>query len=237
MNKIMITVIVITLAIAGVGIYLYINVNALVKEGIERSGKAALGVEVTVDQVQISILSGSGHIKGLKVANPEGYSSSKAIWVEDIQVVLDLSSLTSDSIVIKSIIIDGPEITYETHLLASNIGELQKRAESQNGNGEPVEANSEEDESNIIIGHLEMRNSKIGVRTPLLDKPIALKLPILTLKNLGKNDDASVKKVIVEVLTALNKALVPLITENAGIGDQLKEASKNLGDKLKGLFK
>lgn len=236
MNKIMIAVIVITLAVAGVGTYLYINVNSLVKEGIESSGKATLGVAVSIDQVQISILSGSGNIKGLKVANPEGYSSSDAISVEDIQIVLDLSSLTSGSIIIKSIIVDGPEINYETHLLESNIGELQRRAESQSENGKPVEAESKDAGRNLIISHLEIRNSKIGVRTPLLDKPIALKMPILELKDLGKNEDASVKNIIADVLTVLNKALIPLIAENAGIGDQLKKAGEKLGDKIKGFF-
>ena len=232
----MASVIVITLAVAGVGTYLYINVNSLVKEGIETSGKSALGVEVSVDEVQISILSGSGHIKGLSVANPEGYSVSDAISVANIQVVLDLSSLTSGNIIIRSIVVDEPEINYETHLLESNIGALQKRAESQTTGDVSAGSSTSGGESNLVINHLEIRNSKIGVRTPLLDKPIALKMPILELKDLGKNEDSSVKKIINTVLVALNKALIPLITENAGIGDQLKDVGEKIGDKLKGLF-
>ncbi|MFT7689176.1 MAG: hypothetical protein ACI9FB_004544 [Candidatus Azotimanducaceae bacterium] len=237
MNKIIIAAIVITLAVAGVGTYLYINVNSLVKEGIETSGEQVLGVAVSVEEVQISILSGSGRIKGLRVANPEGYSASDAITVADIQVVLDLSSLTSDKIIVKSVVIDAPSITYETTLLKSNIGELQKRAEAQSANSDSADATNKNSETNLIITNLVIRNSTIEVRTPLLKEPISLKMPVLELNDLGKDEDSSAKEIINKVLVALNKALLPLISENVGLGDQLKDVGEKISEKLKGFFK
>jgi len=232
MNKILMAIIVITLGIGAVGTYLYFNINSLVKEGIESAGESALGVSVTVDKVQISILSGSGRIQGLKVANPEGFSTSKpAISIADIEVILDLSSLTTDTIIIKNIFIDGPEIFYERQLLESNIGQLQENSEGQSDVNEESSVGS-----NLIISHLEVRNARIGVITPLIDKAISLRMPLLELNDLGKNEASSFKKVINEVLIALNKSLIPLITENVGLGDQIKEAGKKLGDKIKGLF-
>jgi len=231
MNKVLIAIIVVFIGIGAVAFYLYANINSLVKEGIESAGSSALGVSVTVDKVQVSIC---GRIQGLKVANPEGYSTSKpAISVANMEVVLDLSSLTSDVIMIESILVEGPEIFYERHLLESNIGQLQNNSNDQTVGSEEE---GEERGTQLVISHLEIRDARIGVVTPLIDKAISLKMPILELKDLGKNKDSSVRKVISEVLIALNKSLVPLITENVGLGDQIKDVGNKLGDKLKGLF-
>ena len=103
MNKVVAAIIIVFLGIGGVGTYIYLNLNSLVKEGIEVAGRDALGVQVSVDQVNISLLSGSGHISGLRIANPEGFSSARdAISVDDIEVLLEISSLTSNNIVIKN---------------------------------------------------------------------------------------------------------------------------------------
>ena len=62
-------------------------------------------------------------------------------------------------------------------------------------------------------------------------------MPVLELNDLGKDEDSSAKEIINKVLVALNKALLPLISENVGLGDQLKDVGEKISEKLKGFFK
>ena len=237
MNKVVAAIIIVVLGIGGVGTYIYLNLNSLVKEGIEVAGRDALGVQVSVDQVNISLLSGSGHISGLRIANPEGFSSARdAISVDDIEVLLEISSLTSNNIVIKNVILRAPEINYETTVLDSNLKQLQTYSNTEVSDLGAQEPESDAEPISVLIDHLEIHDAKIALVTPLLDKAIPLKLPFLEFNDLGKEEDASVQQIINKVLAGLNKALIPLIKENAGIGKQLKDAGSKLTDKLKGLF-
>ena len=232
--------------VAGIGIaviavivgFLIINVNSVVKNGIEAVGPEVLGVPVTVEDVNISFLNGSGVIKGLNVANPDGYESEQAIMVEEMRVIVDIGSLTSDKIHIKEVVIDAPSITYEGNLLNSNISKLQKNAESTgtSGSGSSDEAD-EEGEMALQIDRLRVNDARINVQLSFLDEPLSLVLPFLELEDLGKDEDASPGDVINEVLLALNQSVVPLIRDNASMGDKLKETGEKIGEKLKGLFK
>jgi len=232
--------------VAGIGIaiiavivgFLIINVNSVVKNGIEAVGTEVLGVPVTVEDVNISFFNGSGVIKGLNVANPDGYESEQAIMVEEMRVIVDIGSLTSDKIHIKEVVIDAPSITYEGNLLNSNISKLQKNAESTgtSGSGSSDEAD-EEGEMALQIDRLQVNDARINVRLSFLDDPLSLVLPFLELEDLGKDEDASPGDVINEVLLALNQSVVPLIRDNASLGDKLKETGEKIGEKLKGLFK
>lgn len=232
--------------VAGIGIaviavivgFLIINVNSVVKNGIEAVGTEVLGVPVTVEDVNISFLNGSGVIKGLNVANPDGYESEQAIMIEEMRVIVDIGSLTSDKIHIKEVVIDAPSITYEGNLLNSNISKLQKNAESTgtSGSGSSDEAD-EEGEMALQIDRLQVNDARINVRLSFLDDPLSLVLPFLELEDLGKDEDASPGDVINEVLLALNQSVVPLIRDNASLGDKLKETGEKIGEKLKGLFK
>ena len=81
------------------------------------------------------LLSGAGTIKGLVVGNPAGFKTPSAINVGAASLVLEPSSLLSDKIVIKSIKVQGPEITFETNLKDNNLSKISQTWRRATGGG------------------------------------------------------------------------------------------------------
>jgi len=100
------------------------SLDGIVKRGIETFGPKLTKVDIKLDKVALSLFSGSGKIDGLVVGNPEGFKTPQAIRVGSISLVLSPGSLLSDKVVIKSITVDAPEITYETGAGGSNLKKI-----------------------------------------------------------------------------------------------------------------
>ena len=109
------------LAVLAVGFFL----DSAAKRGIETVGSSLTKVEVKLDSIKLGLLSGSGNLKGLVVGNPTGYSSSSAISVGSVVLGLNPGSLFSDKVVIKTIEVVQPEVTFETDLRNSNLGTIK----------------------------------------------------------------------------------------------------------------
>ena len=83
---------IIVIAIAFAVFYLLSNLNSLVAEAIEIHGGNVTDTSVGVSGVDISIREGRGSIKGLTVANPDGFKKGNAFSLGDITVDIDLES-------------------------------------------------------------------------------------------------------------------------------------------------
>jgi hypothetical protein len=68
---------VVLIVLVALGIHFFLD--SAVKKGVETLGPKMTKVDVKLDSVSISLLSGSGKIKGLVVGNPEGYKTPHAI--------------------------------------------------------------------------------------------------------------------------------------------------------------
>ncbi len=94
-------------------IALVFSVNSIIKHGVETVGPLALGTDVKIAEVDISLFSGKGQLKGIIIGNPEGFKTDNSFKLNKVRLALDVSSLFSDKIIIDEIFIDAPEITYE----------------------------------------------------------------------------------------------------------------------------
>ena len=100
-------VVVVILAVLAAGLFL----DGAIKRGVETFGPKLTKVDIKLQSVSLSLLSGAGTIKGLVVGNPEGFKTPSAISVGEATFALKPSSLLSDKIIIKTINVQGPEIT------------------------------------------------------------------------------------------------------------------------------
>src|SRR6476646_7889774 len=80
-----------------------------IKRGIETVGPMLTKVDIKLDSVSLSILSGSGKLKGLVVGNPEGFKTPSAIQVGNASLALQPGSIFSDKVIIKTINVEAPE--------------------------------------------------------------------------------------------------------------------------------
>lgn len=97
-----------------------LSLGKIVKAGVETVGPKITQVPVTVDAVNLSLLTGAARIQGLVVGNPEGYKSPQAISVGVVAVGVNPLSVISDKIVIRSIEVRSPEITFEGNPFSGN---------------------------------------------------------------------------------------------------------------------
>src|ERR1039458_8321447 len=124
-------VVVLVLAVLAVGLLL----DKALKTGVETFGPRLTKVDVTVQSVSVSLFSGSGTIKGLLVGNPQGFKTPSAIKVGTVSLSLEPRSLLADKIVVKSINVQGPEITFETDLRSNNLKKLLANVQETTGGG------------------------------------------------------------------------------------------------------
>jgi len=249
MKKIIVRVLIallvlIVLAVLAVSLFL----DDAVKRGIETVGPRLTKVDIEVNSVKLSLMSGSGKIKGLVVGNPEGYKTASAIKVGTIGLSLNPGSLLSDKVVIKSIDIEAPEITFETDFKGNNLKKIQSNLDeaTSSGKAEPVkpapaaegqtkEEKKEEKAANrkLEVDDLVITGGKVHVSvTALQGQTATVPLPEIHLTDLGKGPDGI-------TATELAKVVIKAIEDEAAksatgaVGDLSKQAgalTKGLGN-------
>ena len=90
------------------------------------------------------MFSGSGTIKGLVVGNPQGFKTPSAIKVGTASLSLEPRSLLSDKVVVKSINVQGPEITFETDFKGNNLKKILANVQESTGGGAQEPAKPQE---------------------------------------------------------------------------------------------
>src|SRR5271154_396372 len=98
--------------------------NPIMKKSVETVGPEITKTAITLDAVDLSLLTGSAKVKGLVVGNPEGYKTPQAISVGTISVSVNPFSVLSGKIVVRSVIVESPEITFEGGLSGNNLSKI-----------------------------------------------------------------------------------------------------------------
>src|SRR5439155_5927190 len=116
-------VLIVLIILAAVGVHFFLD--GIIKKEVETIGPKVTKVSVKLDGVTLSLLSGSGKIKGLVIGNPPGFKSPSAMNVGIASMTLVPKTVLANKVVIKSINVQGPEITMETDLTSVNLLKLK----------------------------------------------------------------------------------------------------------------
>lgn len=211
------------LAILGISLFL----DGAVKRGIEMVGPRLTKTPMQLNNVSLSILSGSGSIKGLVVGNPEGFKSSEAIRVGNASLLLQPGSLLTRKIVIKSIKVEAPEITFEYGFGGgNNLGKIRSNVQSQSqAETNAAALSTTKQGKNLEVDDFLITGAKVQVSlTQLGGKPFAVRLPDIHLTDLGRGPEGITPAELLHlVLSELETAALKVA--NNGIGDFSKGAS------------
>ncbi|MEM1223224.1 MAG: hypothetical protein AAGH40_10695 [Verrucomicrobiota bacterium] len=210
------------LVIAGLAAVYFFGSSALnnaIKHGVETFGPEITQTSVTLESVNLSVLSGSGTLKGLNIGNPEGFKSENIFALGEITVDIDPGSLMSDTIVINRLHILQPEISYEKTLSSSNVQELLKNIESFTGSGsEKTEEAPEESEGatkSVVIKELLIDEGKIYVGALGVGQTVPLSK--IEMSNIGEDGKTiSMAEVMDIILSQVTNSIGPAIA-NAGV--------------------
>ncbi|CAI8343582.1 MAG: Uncharacterised protein [Opitutia bacterium UBA7350] len=189
--------------------------NKGVTTAINTFGSTVTQTPVSVEAVDLSLTSGRGGIHGFVVGNPEGYKSENILEVQDIEVEVATSSLTSDTVVVNKLHIVSPKISYEKTLKGNNIKDLQKNIQAftekllgehtQDLNDEKEAKGVDQDDKKIIIEDFKIVDGTIYAG--LMGVGMEIPLPTISLENIGASDGPtfaeSLEQVFREILNVI----------------------------------
>lgn len=257
LGKFIIGIIVVLVVLALVLVLtLPLTIGPIVKQAAAVGGPKALGVPVAVGDVKFNPLAGRLAINQVKIGNPEGYSEKDAFAVDNIEVVLNINSLFSDTIVIKKVQIDAPAISYEVKNKLSNfdamMANVKKAAEESKQEQEktPGDKDKGKESKRVVIEEFSLNQAKIAYASGLtLGKSVTVPLPSVTVKDIGKSDSdaksggATPAEAATAILNGVMGGITKALTNIAGgAGDLLKgaggavsEGGEAAGKLIKGL--
>ncbi len=244
------------IALVGIGLFvLFLNLDSIIGGSIEKFGSAATGTGVTIEDVSLSIFSGNLSLDGLEVKNPKGFVNPHAFKFEKFAVDLDLASLSTDTIVINSIIIKDIKIAYEPSTGGSNLDRIQKNIEKYTGadkktvepapQDEPTKSEeAEKPQKNIIIKKFIIDGGEIAVASPIVGAGIKVPMAKFEMNDIGSGGKSSTAEVFNQIFDELLPAIAKSVSEGSvkgikgfgKIGDDLGKSTKESFNKMKSLF-
>lgn len=240
-------VILLVVAIFAVGLFL----GSIIKKGVETFGPKVAKVETKIDSANLSLLSGSGSIKGIFVGNPEGYKSPSAIKAGEVSISIKPGTVLSDKVVIQSVRVISPEITMhglKGDNLQQIINNIQASAGGSSGGGsttnkpgQPAPAAGKK----LQVDEILIKDAKVNLVLGLIGTQ-TFTLPEIHFTNLGQGPEGITptdlaQKVLQSVLqgsisgaSSLPKAATGII-EGAGkeAVKSVEKVSKGIGDLFK----
>lgn len=233
MKKLLIGLLVILVIIGGMIFYGASRSGALIREAVLEYAPKATGASVSLDKVKVAIMGGKAGLANFSVGNPDGFKSDYAFKVRNIDVKIDMASLTSDVIHIEEVRIDGADLIYEIGSRGNNISKIQKNIESYT-QSLGLEESSSDSDVKFIVDNVYITGTRVKLASDLLGgKGAGLTLPDIHLKNIGSEEKAATAgEVGASVFGAVNKGLGKIVTKDM-IGKGLKGVTKKLGDIFK----
>lgn len=241
MKKFLLILLVIIIAIP---LLVVASINSLVKTGIEEYGSELAGAKIEVGSVDFSFTTAEVSVSGLKIWNPEGFSSAEALALDNISVRLDRNSLTTDTIVINEIEIDAPLIRYEVGAAGNNIDAITKNIKKNSGKKEGEENASSEPSKKVVIDALNINNGKLVLAAG--SEGANLSIPDIKMKDLGRNSQSANTGEIVAVVMGKIMASVARLDINSlksltegvlgGAAGEAEGVVKDATETLKGIL-
>ena len=230
--------ILIVVAVLVVGMFL----GNIVKAGMETVGPKVTQTTLTVGSVTVGILTGSGGVNDLVLGNPDEYKAKapNAITVGKAAVSISPASLLSDKIVIKSVEVRSPEITFEGNPLgANNLKKIMDNVSAFTGgagaapatNAAP-QAGAKKPAKKLEVDDFLITGAKVHFNGATLP------LPDIHFTDLGKGPEGITagdltQKVLSEVTTATLKAVISAVSDlGKGAAGAAKDAGKAVGDSV-----
>jgi uncharacterized protein involved in outer membrane biogenesis len=231
MKKLLIRVILVLVAIGIIAVVaLSLSLNGAIKRGVEKFGPQIAKVDVKLDSVSLSPFSGAGSIKGLIIGNPEGYKTPEAMSVGMASVAISPGSILSDKIVVKSIRIEAPHVTFEFGPGGNNLQRIQENlASSTDETTDPAKPSESKPGKKLQVDEVVITQGKVILGAAMLGgKVVEAPLPEIRLNNLGQGPEgitgAELGKVI---LSQINQGAIKTYTDK--LSQAGAEALQNLG--------
>jgi hypothetical protein len=219
--------------IAGIGIFVF--GGAVICRSVNVAAPGFLGVPATLQDAELSPFRGRLVLLGLRIGNPKGYKTESLVTVDRIDVQVSIGSLLSDTIVIRRILVDAPQVTFERGMKNSNLGALMDqlggggekddRLASTSKPSAPVESGKK-----VVVDELVIVGGKVKLSVTAamgLSAPIALAdIRLANIGRKGEMEGIGVADVVRIVLGTVMRSVVDAI---GGVGGLAVDGVKAIG--------
>jgi len=225
--------------------FLSYRVDKIVKNLIIDQGNQALGQQVSVGKIDISILGSSIKISNIEIKNLDGFKNKNIILIKNINANFILTSLFKDTIVIKDINIDGATFYYEVlinnKVVKDNVSSFKPALKnSASSLSKETEASKELESKNqskkknkdFLINQMTINNTKINAFSEFLDINKDINLNKMSFNNVGTAEKSTkfkevLQMVFANVLLNINNEVI-----QGDLKNKIKEKVKNLKNKI-----
>jgi hypothetical protein len=254
--KVVLIGLIVLVIVAVLGVHFFLD--GAIKRGVEIVGPKVTKTDVKLGSASLSLLSGSGKLTDLLVANPEGYKSASAIQFGSTSLGVKTGSLLSDKIIIKSINVQAPELSCETDLKGNNLKKLLSNIEETSGSStskgpaEPTDASAKANKK-LQVDEFVINGAKlhISVDAPVIgQKTATVTIPDIKLTSLGTGPEgitaAELSRVVLKTLLSnaveqVEKTVADLAkggqfmgkTADTNTVNTIQKATKGVGDLFK----
>jgi len=218
----------------------YMFLDDIVKNAVNTYGPKVLGAPVSVANVSLKPIKGEFIVNDIKVRNSNKFKSENLISLGKVAVSVDMKSLFGNKIIVKSVEVAKPEITYEMiSLTTNNISEFLK---NMNANQSKIPANetkkeekqpennassSAKAEKSVVIKNIDVTDGKIDAVMNVAGNTnsVSVALPSINMKNVGEKKKQNIAQTVVEVInqilkTALNTVVSANVTDLKSVADE-----------------
>ena len=190
--------------------------GSIVKSGVEKVGPRVTKTEMKLDHAKLSIFSGNGELKGFVIGNPEGFKSPSALKVGSVAIQVQPGSVLSDKVIVRSISVLSPDITFEGDLGGNNLKKLLDNIKGSSEKDQQTTTKSEKSsQKKFEVDDFLITGAKVQLTTTLLGGgSTTLAIPEVHLKNLGQGKDGITAAELGEkVFSALFQNTITAVTE------------------------
>jgi uncharacterized protein involved in outer membrane biogenesis len=225
------------------------SLGTIIKHGVEKIGPSATQVDVKLKSAQVWLFASRAQLAGFVLGNPPGCRTPSSISVGSVSVSFKPASLFSDKLVVDSIRVEAPVVTWEGGLRDSNLKKIEKnlndytRSSSKAPRSRPPSSGPAKPARKFQVNDLVITGAKLQVNTTFsAGRTLTLSIPDVHLTDLGAGPQG-VTAVEVGQLAfhAVLAAATEAVTKNVSqLGTEVlsgdKGAVKSATDNLKGLF-
>jgi hypothetical protein len=218
--------VVLVVALLVAGLVLSSQLGGIVKRGAEAALPPLTGTTVEIGSVSLRPLSGGGSVSGIRIGNPEGFKTDAAFRLDGASLGVDLGSLTSETIIVRKIDIEGGEVTFEYALGArkSNLTAIQENIEAAVGPSGDTGAD-DASQTKVIIERFRLAGSSVRVSSTLAGgKAVTIPLPTIELTEIGrKSSGVTAAEAAQQIFAAIGAKVREAVAQSGKVKDILDE--------------
>ncbi len=216
-------------------VIVYVSIGSVITSSVEKYGSAMTQTSVTLPEADFSPTTGEATLLNLKVESPAPFIAQPALLAPHIEIQIDPHTIDQGTIVIKRLMVEAPEITYEITKSSDNLRKIRDHIEAavsaeQRG---PFPLDRKGSPKRFIINDLYIQNGVVIVQAENLtgNRETAL-LEDLHLKALGQAENGLEAAALVErIYTPLLQATtLAALSTDLNLSDQMRNILRGASD-------